>query len=556
MKKQFFLSIFLGLLFVCLIGVSSPVRAGMEINSSYAIVIDAHSGQILYGKNPYTLSSSGDFDKLLAIITALQFENAPQELTVTKEAVLYNPNAPYLGLKEGQTVKLTDMLYAMYLGGYNDAANVVAENLGQTLIDTTSKEYAAMKDMQKTEAAIDAFVKKMNTTADELFCPTMKSTNADGHFYDTQQCSPLDMAMLIRSAVKNDSFRKLFMTSSYTITGDPDAVNNQAADHRDKYDKLTDEEKKANYASRPKESYPLISDASELEKTKGKVEIKTTNLLFDGSILYSGITGGICAYNSNAEKYHCAVYAKNDDRSLIAVVMNGSENGVYEDLQALLNFGFYKWETAEISDGKLGKMLPENISSRDLAFTGKKEFLLPSGYGIGDLDTAVAYTENGYLSGTITLTLPEEASYAGTITTISFYEKNERSLAGPILKIGGIILGILVVLFLIVFLRRAFGPQSKKSKAYIERMKKTARKQRERNKQEQGSEPSPDPSRRKPSDGLYTDPYSEKEYYGKIAGDRYQKKEKSENRRNYERIREKKKAKKRSNRSKTNRNTL
>ena len=55
MKKQFLLSIFLGLLFVCLIGVSSPVRAGMEINSSYAIVIDAHSGQILYGKKPYTL---------------------------------------------------------------------------------------------------------------------------------------------------------------------------------------------------------------------------------------------------------------------------------------------------------------------------------------------------------------------------------------------------------------------------------------------------------------------------------------------------------------------
>ncbi|MGN1012012.1 MAG: hypothetical protein ACI4QO_08015, partial [Clostridia bacterium] len=85
MKKRFFLPIFLGLLFTCLIGISSPVQAGMEINSSYAILIDAHTGQILYGKNPYTLSSSGDFDKLLAIITALQFEDAPQELVVTRE---------------------------------------------------------------------------------------------------------------------------------------------------------------------------------------------------------------------------------------------------------------------------------------------------------------------------------------------------------------------------------------------------------------------------------------------------------------------------------------
>ena len=484
MKKRFFLPIFLGLLFTCLIGISSPVQAGMEINSSYAILIDAHTGQILYGKNPYTLSSSGDFDKLLAIITALQFEDAPQELVVTREAVLYNPNAPYLGLKEGQTVKLTDMLYAIYLGGYNDAANVVAENLGQTLIDTTTKEYAGMKDMQKTEAAIDAFVKKMNTTADELFSPTMKATNADGHFYDTQQCSPLDVATLIRSAVQNDQFRKIFTTSSYTITGDPDAVNNQAADHRNKYNKLTDEEKKANYADRPQESYPIISDPTELEKTKGKVEISTTNQLFNGSILYSGITGGICAYNSSAEKYHCMVYAKNDERSLIAVVMNGSETGVYDDLQALLNFGFYKWEKAEIKDSKLNKMLPENISSLDLAFTGRKEFLLPSDYRINDLEVAVAYTENGYLSGTITLTLPEEASYAGTITTISFYEKNERSIWVPILKIGGIILAVLILIFIIVFLRRVFGPQNKKSKAYIQRIRKTANKEKEKNKKD------------------------------------------------------------------------
>ena len=554
MKKRFFLPIFLGLLFTCLIGISSPVQAGMEINSSYAILIDAHTGQILYGKNPYTLSSSGDFDKLLAIITALQFEDAPQELVVTREAVLYNPNAPYLGLKEGQTVKLTDMLYAMYLGGYNDAANVVAENLGQTLIDTTTKEYAGMKDMQKTEAAIDAFVKKMNTTADELFSPTMKATNADGHFYDTQQCSPLDVATLIRSAVQNDQFRKIFTTSSYTITGDPDAVNNQAADHRNKYNKLTDEEKKGNYADRPQESYPIISDPTELEKTKGKVEISTTNQLFNGSILYSGITGGICAYNSSAEKYHCMVYAKNDERSLIAVVMNGSETGVYDDLQALLNFGFYKWEKAEIKDSKLNKMLPENISSLDLAFTGRKEFLLPSDYRINDLEVAVAYTENGYLSGTITLTLPEEASYAGTITTISFYEKNERSIWGPILKIGGIIVAVLILIFIIVFLRRVFGPQNKKSKAYIQRIRKTAKKEKEKNKS--ASRPdAPGSGYEKPKNGLYTDPYNEKEYYSSIAGGRYQKKEKSENRRNYERIQQKKKAKKRHNRPQSQRNT-
>lgn len=551
MKKRFFLPILFSFLLTCFIGVTSPVQAGVEINSSYAILIDAHSGQILYGKNPYTLSSSGDFNKMLAIITALEFEKAPKEPVVTKEAVLQNPNAPYLGLKEGQTVKLNDMLYAMYLGGYNDAANVVAENLGQTLLDTSTKEYAAMSDSKKTGAAIDAFVKAMNVKADELFCPTMKATNADGHFYDTQQCSALDVASLIRHAVKNDDFRKLFTSSTYTITGNPEAVNNQPADHRDKYKKLSEQEQKNQYATRPQESYPIISDPSELSKTNQKVEIATTNQLFNGTVLYDGITGGICAYNSSAEKYHCAVYAKNEEHSLIAVVMNGSENLIYDDLQALLNFGFYKWENAEISDRKLSHMLPENISSLDLAFTGDKAFMIPANYEINDLEAAVAYTENGYLSGTITLTLPEEASYAGPIATISFYEKNERSILGPIAKIGGIILGILIIIFIIVFLHRVFGSQNKKSKAYIQRMRKTAKKEREKTMRNQ------DALNKNTSDhgfshGLYTDPYPEKPRRHQTTGEP-KKKVKSENRKNYEKIQQKKKSQNRRNRSNGNR---
>ena len=85
-------------------------------------------------------------------------------------------------------------------------------------------------------------------------------------------------------------------------------------------------------------------------------------------------------------------------------------------------------------------------------------------------------------------------------------------------------------------------------------MKKTARKQREKNKTEQRTDPT-GPSYEKPAGGLYTDPYNENEYYDKIAGGRYKKKEKSENRKNYERIQQKKKAKKRSNRNQMKRKT-
>lgn len=517
---------------------TTPLCADIEISSRNAILIDAKTGQILYGKSPYALSSSGDFNKLLAIITALEdFDELPDELTVNSTALLYNTSPPYLGLKDGQTVKLTDMLYAMYLGGYNDAANVVADNLGRLLLDTESKEFQSMTPQEQTNAAEDAFAKQMNRKADELFCPTMKSTNPDGHYYDTQQCSANDVAQLIRSAVKNDTFRKLFMTSTYTITGNPDAVNNQSADTESLYKKSSNEAGEnanaENLPSKPVHNYPYPTEAYPLEATDQTFEISTTNKLFGGEILYNGITGGFNAYNSSLLSYHSVVYAKNADRSLIAVVMNSSTSNVYDDLQALLNYGFYQWDTETITEKQLNRMLPDNIASKNLIFTGRTELLLPVAYDIKDLQFAVAYTENGYLSGTITLTLPDDSS-VGTIATISFYEKNTKSLWKPVLKIGGIILGILLIFVLIFVLWQNFGAQStrRRRRAISRRTRQTAEKQRAKQIQSNGNTP--------PVENTSGKSHSEQK--------RGTKKEKSENRRKAEELRRKKEAKKRSNR--------
>lgn len=539
------------LLMICCISLfflaASPLRADIEIGSRNAILIDAKTGQILYGKSPYDLSSSGDFNKLLAIITALEeFDELPGELTVNGTALLYNTTPPYLGLKDGQTVKFNDMLYAMYLGGYNDAANVIADNLGRTLLDTESKEFQSMTAQEQTNAAEDAFAKLMNRKADELFCPTMKATNPDGHYYDTQQCSANDVAQLIRSAVRNETFRKIFMTPVYTINGNPDAVNNQPADTESIYKKSRDQAgenaKASELPPKPIHNYPYPTEAYPLEATNQTYEIHTNNKLFSGEILYSGITGGCNAYNSSLLSYHSVVYAKNEERSLIAVVMNSPTDNVYDDLQTLLNYGFYQWNAETISDNRLSKMLPENIASRNLIFTGRTDLLLPSAYNIKDLSVAVAYTENGYLSGTITLTLPDEPS-AGTIATVSFYEKNTKSVWKPVLKVGGIILGILLIFVLIFFLWQTFGAQStrRKRRAILRRTRQTAEKQRQKQMESNGEMPA-DIQR-----------VSEKDTLPGESG-KAKRNGKSDNRRRAEELRRKKEAKKRSNRRRIEKN--
>lgn len=513
MKKNHHISLLICLILSIWIGFSAPLFAAEDIGSSSAVLIDADTGQILYGKSPYTLYSSGDFDKLLTIITALKTKSAPKDLTVSEAALKVYSDPPNLGLTAGESVSLTDMLYAAYLEGHNDAANVVAENLGRLYIDATTKEYAAMTDEEKTQAAIDAFVKQMNLVADTLCASTMKSTNADGHFYDTQQTSCLDVAKLIKNGLKIDRFKTLFTTEKYTIAANAASVDNTAPDSKTT-ESGSETATTTNTAgdTTTNSTDNTATDASDNNSTQtnsGKITLNSSNQLFNGSILYAGVQGGINAYNSSSEKYHCAIYASVDDRNLIAVVMNGTKNGVYDDIQALLNFGFYKWEQASISTGELSSLLPDDISALNLAFTGSMDFLLPTGYNVNDLEAAVAYTENGYLSGTITLTLPEDASYAGTIAKISFYEKNERSPWTKVFKIAGIVLIILIAAAAVLLFLRFYGGRNKD---YVKRIHKTAQKEKEKYMQQLRHQAS---SLYREKDGKSSDPYAQKTY---VAG--------------------------------------
>jgi D-alanyl-D-alanine carboxypeptidase len=471
MKNHHHFTLLICLIITIWIGTTAPISAAEDIGSSSAILIDADTGQILYGKNPYTLYSSGNFDKLLNVITALRIEDTPNDLTVSETALSVYTRSPNLGLTAEETVSLMDMLFAVYLEGHNDAANVVAENIGLLFIDTTSDAYQAMTDEEKTQTAIDAFVKQMNITADELCASTMKATNADGHYYDTQQTSCLDVAKLIKNGLKMESFHALFTTKEYTFTGNVNAVDSTAANSTAVNTDIGTEDSSG-------ETNETAGSADEdTAAASGEITLNSSNPLFNGIILYAGIQGGITAFNSYSEKYHCAVYATVNDMNLIAVVMNGTKNGIYDDIQAMLNFGFYKWEKASISPGELSSMLPDDISALNLAFTGSTDFLLPSEYSVSNLEAAVAYTENGYLSGTITLTLPEDASYAGTITTISFYEKNERSVWGKGIKIAGITILVLFILAAVFLFIRFFGARNK---AYVKRIHKTAKKEKEK----------------------------------------------------------------------------
>lgn len=96
--------------------------------SAGAVLMDADSGRVLYGKNasaPYAMAST---TKIMTCILALEFGEPEQIVTFSKTAASM-PDVQ-MNAKEGEQYYLKDLLYSTMLESHNDSAVAVAEAIG------------------------------------------------------------------------------------------------------------------------------------------------------------------------------------------------------------------------------------------------------------------------------------------------------------------------------------------------------------------------------------------------------------------------------------------
>ncbi len=96
--------------------------------STGAVLMDADSGRVLYGKNasaPYAMAST---TKIMTCILALELGKPDQVVTFSKTAASM-PDVQ-MNAKEGEQYYLKDLLYSTMLESHNDSAVAVAESIG------------------------------------------------------------------------------------------------------------------------------------------------------------------------------------------------------------------------------------------------------------------------------------------------------------------------------------------------------------------------------------------------------------------------------------------
>lgn len=108
-----------------------------ELYAQSAVLMDADSGRILFGKNEEKIRPMASTTKIMTCILALELMKNDQIAEVSELAVR-QPKV-HLGVKMGEKYYLKDLLYSLMLESHNDTAVVVAEAIGGSV-----KEFADM----------------------------------------------------------------------------------------------------------------------------------------------------------------------------------------------------------------------------------------------------------------------------------------------------------------------------------------------------------------------------------------------------------------------------
>ena len=140
MKKSRLLSLFLSLVLITgLLTTFASASSGsaildeMDVNAKAAILMDPDTNEILYEKNSHEKMYPASITKVMTCLLTLE---AVDEGRLTLEQVVtagsgihtgIGQNASTADIKEGEEIRIIDLLYAALIPSANEACNVMAE---------------------------------------------------------------------------------------------------------------------------------------------------------------------------------------------------------------------------------------------------------------------------------------------------------------------------------------------------------------------------------------------------------------------------------------------
>lgn len=171
----------------------TPVKAVDFVGKSY-IVMDSYNRNVLASQNEHHIQSVASISKIMTAIVAIENASLDDVYTIGDEVNQAWGSGVYIHI--GDQISLRDLLHGLMLRSGNDAANVIAKNIG---------------------GDIETFVSMMNQKAKELEMNDSYFSNPTGLDEEDKGnlSSAYDMALLMSYCSQNALFNDIVSKESY-----------------------------------------------------------------------------------------------------------------------------------------------------------------------------------------------------------------------------------------------------------------------------------------------------------------------------------------------------
>lgn len=171
----------------------TPIKA-VDFSGKAYIVMDSFNKTVLESKNEHYVQSVASISKIMTAIIAIENGNLDDEYEIGEEVNEAWGSGVYIHI--GDHINLRDLLHGLLLRSGNDAANVIAKNIG---------------------GDISHFVEMMNLKAKEIGMNDSVFANPTGLDEEDagNQSSVYDMALLMSYCSQNSIFNDIVMKQTY-----------------------------------------------------------------------------------------------------------------------------------------------------------------------------------------------------------------------------------------------------------------------------------------------------------------------------------------------------
>ncbi len=172
------------------------------VRASAALLIDAESGLILFEQDAYETINPASVTKTmtaLLVIEAIENGTLALDQIVTAGDTAWNglgSDSSNQNIQVGEEMTVEDLLYCLLVVSANEAANILAAELG---------------------GSISGFADMMNQRAQELGCTGTHFVNPHGLTDEEHYTTAYDLYLIFSQALQYSLFRTIIGTATYTV---------------------------------------------------------------------------------------------------------------------------------------------------------------------------------------------------------------------------------------------------------------------------------------------------------------------------------------------------